>query len=104
MTIDGLLNALKATLEDRGFEKIPSDTTLLLEIKHAINEINRCRRFIASDTILYDPKYEDLVIIYTIINIAKYGAEGENSHGENGITRQYGSINDVLSTIIPLAR
>lgn len=104
MTIDGLLNALKAMLGDRGFEKIPSDTTLTLEIKHAINEINRCRRFIASDTVLYDPKYEDLIFSYCVINIAKYGAEGESSHSENGINRQYQNTNDVLSSIIPLAR
>lgn len=81
---------------------------LQLEIKAAIGEINRCRRFTPHDDVLYDIKYEDKILPLAITGFLKQGAEGETGHSENGITRQYGSGGkypaDMLADIVPLAK
>lgn len=78
------------------------------EIERAIGTINRCRRFTPSNDILYDSKYEHLIIPMCVSSLSKMGAEGEKSHSENGISRTYGSDddypNDLLKQIIPLIR
>lgn len=110
---DALLNTfvsdLKMLLINRDFDITDKDTpTLKYEIKRAIKQINRCRRFIATDEKPYDKKYEDLIIPLAISSFAKIGAEGQNVHSENGITRHYTSGGDypkeLLSEIIPLVR
>lgn len=107
MTTTELLSILKQSCEDRGIPKM-SDVTLNQEIKEAIAEINRCRRFTPTEKVLYDPKYEDMIIPLCISSLAKIGAEGQSSHSENGVSRSYGTDgkypSSMLKSIIPLIK
>ena len=102
-----LLYKLKAILTDKHFQ-VPQDITLEQEIQNAIGTINRCRRFTPTEDKPYDKKYENLIIPMCIYAISKYGAEGETSHSENGISRMYSGGGDypkeLLSQIIPLVK
>lgn len=108
-TLNELLVSLKALLD---YYEIPyenvSDAILILELKSAIGVINRCRRFSPTENALYDIKYEDKILPLTIAGFAKNGAEGEVTHTENGIMRQYGSANkypkEMLEDIVPLTK
>lgn len=100
---------LKALLIAKDFSIKDSDEPILrYEIKRAIQQINRCRRFTPTDTNLYDTKYEDLIIPLSVSAFSKIGAEGETVHSENGITRHYTSGGDypleLLNEIIPLIK
>ena len=100
---------LKSLLLARGFDITDKDTTTLrYEIKRAIAQINRCRRFKPTEDKPYDTKYEDLIIPLAISSFAKIGAEGQTVHSENGITRHYTSGGDypkeLLREVIPLVR
>lgn len=107
MGIDGLVSTLKTVLAARDFKSY-DDAYLQFEITQAIQEINRCRRFTATEKQLYDSKYEYLIIPMCVSSIAKIGAEGQASHSENGIQRTYGSAGDypkeLISQIIPLIK
>lgn len=103
------VTTLKSILKAKGFDVSDTDNELLLyEIKRAIGEINRCRRFTPTDEKMYDKKYEDLIIPLSVSAFAKIGAEGQISHSENGIVRNYTSggdyPKDVLNSIIPLIK
>ena len=106
-TISQLMQTLKAVLKSRDFPKF-DDNFLSYEIERAIGEINRCRRFTPKENVLYDIKYEYLIIPMCISSLAKIGAEGETRHTENGVDRQYGTDNDypikLTSQIIPLIK
>ena len=107
--IDKFVGELKILLRNRDFDITDKDTpTLKYKIKRAIKKINRCRRFDVTETQPYDTKYEDLIIPLAISSFAKIGAEGENVHSENGITRHYTSGGDypkeLLDEIIPLIK
>lgn len=102
-----ILVTLKAVLKGRnlnGFE----DALLSYEIERAIGEINRCRRFTPKDDVLFDNKYEYLIIPMCVASLAKIGAEGQVTHTENGIQRQYGVSGDypaeLTRQIIPLIK
>lgn len=99
MTTIELLSILKQNCVDRGIPSV-SDITLTQEIKEAIAEINRCRRFTPTETVLYDQKYEDLIIPLCISSLAKIGAEGQSSHSENGVVRSYGTDGKYPSAIL----
>lgn len=107
-TIDDLIDELTAVLDYYEVEYPKDDTILSMELKSAIGTINRCRRFNPTDTVLYDVKYEDKIIPLTVAGFMKNGAEGEVSHTENGIMRQYGSDGkyprDLLDDIVPLSK
>ena len=102
-----LILQLKAVLEYRDIE-IPSDTILIMEIKKAIGEINRCRRFTPTDEQEYDKQYEDMIVPMCMFALAKVGVEGENSHSENGVQRIYVSDGEypkeLMSRIVPLIK
>ena len=102
-----ILVDLKAELEYREIE-VPNDNILKMEIKHAIGEINRCRRFIPNENELYDKQYENMIVPMCVYALAKVGIEGENSHSENGVQRIYVSDGDyptaLTSKIVPLIR
>lgn len=102
-----LIQKLKSVLAARGF-KTYDDSYLDFEITQAIQEINRCRRFTATDKKPYDTKYEYLIIPMCVASIAKIGAEGQASHSENGVQRTYGSAGDypkeLISQIVPLIK
>lgn len=102
-----LLNSLKIVLAARNLSGF-DDAYLLYEINRAIAEINRCRRFTATDKAPFDTKYEYLIIPMCVASIAKIGAEGQSTHSENGVQRTYGSSGDypkeLISQIIPLIK
>ena len=102
-----LLSTLRLVLNARNFQSY-DDTYLMFEIERAIHEINRCRRFTPTDKKPYDLKYEYLIIPMCVAAIAKIGAEGQLSHSENGVLRNYGTSNDypkeLVSQIIPLIK
>lgn len=108
-SLSSFVGELKSLLIARDFDITDKDTpTLRYEIKRAIREINRCRRFNPTEEKPYDKKYEDLIIPLAISSFAKIGAEGQTVHSENGITRHYTSGGDYpkdeLAKIIPLVR
>lgn len=108
-SLNTFVGELKSLLISRDFDITDKDTpTLKYEIKRAIAQINRCRRFKATEENPYDKKYEDLIIPLAISSFAKIGAEGQTVHSENGITRHYTSGGDypkeLLNEIIPLIR
>lgn len=107
MCEEKLLLTLKAVLSDKKFQ-LPHDLVLEQEIRNAIGTINRCRRFTPTENKPYDKKYENLIIPMCVYAISKYGAEGEISHTENGISRMYSGGGDypkeLLSQIIPLVK
>lgn len=107
--IQDLVTDLRDVLVARNFDMTNmSDGFLKLEVSQAIGAINRCRNFTQTESKLYDSKYEYLIIPMCVSSIAKIGAEGQNSHSENGITRYYSSAGDypkeLLSQIIPLIK
>lgn len=107
MTMGELVETLKKMSIAQG---VPEYDEIIYkqEIKGAIKEINRCRRFTPTKERLYDDKYEDLIIPLAISSISKYGAEGETNHSENGVNRSYGSDGkypiSILKSIIPLVK
>lgn len=108
-TIDELVDELKVLLDYYEVDYPKKDDTILeIEIKSAIGVINRCRRFDPTADALYDIKYEDKILPLTIAAFMKNGAEGEVSHTENGIMRQYGDSGkypkNMLTDIIPLVK
>jgi hypothetical protein len=109
MTKSELLSKLKSILIAKDFNITQNDSALLdYEIDRAIAEINKCRRFTPTETKLYDKKYESLIIPLCVSAFAKAGAEGQTSHTENGIVRNYTSggdyPKDILNSIIPLIK
>lgn len=102
-----LLDTLKVVLKARDFDDF-DDAYLKYEINRAIDEINRCRRFTPTSSKPYDEKYEYLIIPFCVSAIAKIGAEGQISHSENGVSRNYGSAmdypKDLVRQIIPLIK
>lgn len=102
-----ILSDLKAELLFRKIEA-PDDRVLILQIKRAIGEINRCRHFTPTDTRPFDTKYEDMIIPMCVYALSKVGIEGEVSHSENGVQRIYTSDQDypedLLNKIVPLAK
>lgn len=102
-----ILQSLKTSIKGRDLGTF-EDAFLLEEIRLAIGEINRCRRFTPTDSKLYDKKYEYLIVPMCIASLSKIGAEGQNAHTENGIQRTYGSSgnypNELVRQITPLAK
>lgn len=109
MTKEELVSKLQVILNSKDFNVTDSDKPLLeYEVERAIAEINKCRRFTQTNDALYDKKYESLIIPLCISAFAKSGAEGQTSHTENGIVRNYTSggdyPKDMLNGIIPLVK
>lgn len=104
---NSLLDSLKVVLSARNLSGF-DDAYLQYEINQAISEINRCRRFTPTAKKPYDTKYEYLIIPMCVAAIAKIGAEGQTSHSENGVLRNYGSAIDypreLLRQIVPLIK
>lgn len=108
-TLDTLVEELTTVLKARDFDIRNDDKPILeYEIKRAVRQINRCRRFEPTDDKPFDPKYEDLIIPLSLTAFAKIGADGETVHSENGITRHYTSGGDypieLLKEIVPLIK
>lgn len=108
-SISDLADEMEELLIGYGIDKeLISTPVLEMEIKSAIGVINRCRRFTPTEEVLYDVKYEDKILPLAITGYMKEGAEGEITHNENGISRQYGNggkyPKDMLQDIVPLAK
>ena len=103
--VETLAETLKRKCIARGFN-IDNDTAVD-EIIDAISAVNERRRFKPTATEIVEEKYNSLVVRLSISAIAKYGAEGQTSHNENGIGRGYenGSSypKSLLQEIVPLA-
>lgn len=104
------LNKLESRLM-RKTKKIGFDVTdedISDEILDAINFVNNRRGFIPTSSCLYEERYSSLIIDLALAAIAKYGAEGEISHSENGIGRSYENGGKYPYTLVmqipPLAR
>lgn len=103
--IEILAKTLIRKCRTRGFQISGDDA--VDEIMDAISAVNERRRFIPTENKLFEDKYNSLIVRLAICAIAKYGAEGETSHSENGINRSYdgGSTypKALLQEIVPLA-
>lgn len=99
-------------IEDLTIELQPTDNNFnaeLLEnkVKNAIKEVIRARRY--PKYYEDDAIYEDVYRYYTNIrNLALYdysilGANGQQTHSENGISRTFVDRNSYFKGIIPLA-
>lgn len=97
---------LKRKVESRGL--IVTDEDIYDEINDAINFVNNRRNFIATPNCLYESRFSSTIINLALASIAKYGAEGETSHSENGIARGYENGGNYPSNLIlqipPVAR
>lgn len=104
--IKRLAITLKRKATARGFEITNDDA--VDEVIDAISAVNERRRFIPTDKELYETKYDGLIVRLAICAISKYGAEGQTSHSENGISRGYEKGSSyplsMLQEIVPLAR
>ncbi len=108
-SIGDLVKLAKRQLSFRGIEIADNDVDIIEdEVARAIREINRCRRFDPTTEKPYDLKYEDLIIPLCVSAFAKVGAEGQISHSENGIVRNYTSggdyPKDLLEEVVPLIK
>ena len=104
-----MLAKLKSRLLARDFDLSDfKDETLYEEIESAIEAVNNRRHFISTPEILFEPKYNTIVLRLAVHSISKYGAEGESSHSENGIVRIYERgaeyPESILAYIVPLAK
>lgn len=82
-----LKHRLQRKLESRGFDVTEEDISD--EIDDAINFVNNRRGFVSTPDCLYESKFSNIIMKLALASIAKYGAEGEASHNENGISRGY---------------
>lgn len=106
--IETLGEKLKRKATARGMTYINADDDYIDEIKNAIDTINSIRRFESTNEILIENQYYGLSIELALTAIAKYGAEGQSSHSENGIGRGYENGSQyptsLLKSIVPLAK
>lgn len=100
--------SLKRKLKSRKIDNLVTENDLIDEINDAIFAVNERRRFEATPENPFEAKYESLIVKLAFASITKYGAEGENSHSENGISREYDTAGEypeaLLSRIVPLAK
>jgi len=84
-----------------------SESKLRAKVISAIREVKIARKYPSSYT--DEMIYKDLYAYYAQIrNIALYdynkiGAEGEDSHNENGVSRSYTDREKFFSGIVPIA-
>lgn len=92
---------LKRQVEIQGMEF--DDDTLIRELEWSKQAINN-RLCVPYDKEI-EKRYEGIQIQLCIEALSKYGADGETSHDENGISRNYDSASryskSTLSLIIP---
>lgn len=110
-SINTLANELRVSLKARNFNITDSADDMILlqtEVQRAIDKINECRRFTPTEDKPYPQRYESTIIPLCLCAFAKIGAEGQTSHSENGVTRNYTTggdyPQDMLNGIIPLVK
>lgn len=84
-----------------------SDEDIYDEIEKCFETINDRRHFTPTSSVLIEARYKNLAYELCIASMVKEGAEGERTHSENGVNRNYDSSGypkDLISRIVPLAR
>lgn len=84
-----------------------SDEDIYDEIEKCFETINDIRHFTPTSSNLIEDKYKNLAYELCIASMVKEGAEGERSHSENGVSRNYDSSGyprNLISRIVPLAK
>lgn len=78
------------------------------EIQNALLEYYNDRHYIPTNENPYEEIYTGIIIQLALSSISKYGAEGETSHSEGGVSRSYDNASDyplsLTRKIIPLAK
>lgn len=104
--LKALLDNLKAKATAKGLDVTDEDAQD--EIQAALLEYYNDRHYTPTDEEPYEEIYASLIVRLAISSIAKYGAEGESSHNEGGVSRAYDSASDyplsLTRKIIPLAK
>lgn len=105
--IDDMIESLSDKLKSRNITYVKREA-MEDEIYDAIFAVNERRRFDATPETPFEMKYSRLIVKLALASISKYGAEGEKSHSENGIQREYDNASEypesLMSTIVPLAK
>lgn len=105
--VQDIFAKVQRKLESRNITYV-SDDDIYDEIGDAIEVVNERRRFQATPNLLFEKRYKSLITRMCIVSIVKWGAEGEKSHSENNINRNYENGNQypesLLSEIVPLAK
>lgn len=84
------------------------DAQIEFELEMAAETINDRRGYTPTEDAPIEDKYLGLQVLLAVEALSKYGAEGEKSHSDNGVSRGYenGSpySDTLLNRIIPLGR
>ncbi len=101
-----LVEKLKKRIESKGLSATEEDA--IEEIQNALLEYYNDRHYTPTEEKPYEEIYAGIIIQLAISAISKYGAEGETSHSEGGISRGYDNASDyplsLTRKIIPLAK
>lgn len=102
-----LNNDLTAEMSGSGIEVL--DGVLAVKVKAVVKELLNIRNY--GNSGMTDEEIEaDIENYYTqCMNVARYdynqlGAEGEESHSENGISRKYVSRGQLWAGVVPFAK
>ena len=49
-------------------------------------------------------RYADLQVRIAVVMYSQRGAEGETSHSESGVSRQWAGLDSLLAEVVPLAK
>lgn len=102
------VNKQLARVKRKYNDPMVTDEQILDELEYAMDTINERRHFTPTEEIPLEVKYYSLQVELTVQALAKYGAEGEKSHSDNGVNRVYDNSSSYseasLNKIIPLAR
>lgn len=104
--ISNLVSRLISKLEAKGLSV--NETDAVDEIQNALLEYYNDRHYTPTEEKPYEEIYSGIIIQLAISAISKYGAEGETSHSEGGVSRSYDNASDyplsLTRKIIPLAK
>lgn len=104
--VQSLIDKLKTRIEAKGLSATEDDAEV--EIQNALLEYYNDRHYTPTDDKPYEDIYEGIILQLAISAISKYGAEGESSHSEGGVSRSYDNASDyplsLTRKIIPLAK
>lgn len=96
--MDELIAKLKRRVDE-------TDTELLSDLLDEAKGIILARRFPFADTPQELPEiYQDLQLRVAVNLYYKIGAEGQKAHSENGISRTYDSLDEILQEIVPVVK
>lgn len=94
MTRADMIANFKLRLGDE--EPVPSDAVIGVYLDDAEAMVRECRRY-KSEDVPTEAKYHSLICRAAVSLFTKRGAEGEESHSENGVSIVYESVHDYIS-------